>query len=335
MNAIQDCIDHLKLGEAVTFKNLTMFPLIGGDAGERDYLTLDEALAAKVVRITEVDASGSVPELKFTNDSDRQVLLMDGEELVGAKQNRTLNISILAPAHVELKLPVTCVEAGRWAHASAEFASAERSHYAAGRAQKQASVSDSLRHHGSRAADQGEVWQDIASKSMRLASHSETQAMAAMYEQHDTSVENFVEALKPAEGQRGAVFAIGDEIIGCDLFDRSHTLAKQLAKIVRSYALDAVDSESSNGAQKSPCHESAAAYLKSVANSDCDLFPAVGLGEDVRLRSETIAGGALKVDTDLIHLCAFTTKPRAAEHTPQATLNRASMRSRSYSQQVE
>ena len=88
-------------------------------------------------------------------------------------------------------------------------------------------------------------------------------------------------------------------------------------------------------APNGPCHEAAAAFLKSVANSEFDLFPAVGLGEDIRLKSETIAGGGLKVDDDLIHLCAFATKARPVEQSVSASLNRASMRGRSYSQQME
>ena len=68
------------------------------------------------------------------------MLLLDGEELVGAKQNRIVNLSILVPANSELVIPVSCVEAGRWHHASADFAAAERAHFASGRAKKVANV---------------------------------------------------------------------------------------------------------------------------------------------------------------------------------------------------
>ena len=40
------------------------------------------------MRITEVDDEGSVPELRVANLGDRPLLLLDGEQLVGAKQNR-------------------------------------------------------------------------------------------------------------------------------------------------------------------------------------------------------------------------------------------------------
>ncbi len=55
-----------------------------------------------------------MPELRFVNHCERPVLLLDGEELVGAKQNRILNLTVLVPAHQTIVIPVSCVEAGRW-----------------------------------------------------------------------------------------------------------------------------------------------------------------------------------------------------------------------------
>ena len=98
MTVLETALTGLTLGTPVTHANLTLFPLLGGDAGEPAYLTLGEALAAGQARVTEVSEQGSVPELRFVNEAARPVLLLDGEELVGAKQNRIVNLSILVPA---------------------------------------------------------------------------------------------------------------------------------------------------------------------------------------------------------------------------------------------
>ena len=45
--------------------------------------------------VTELDEGGSVPELRVRNLSGASVLLLDGEELMGAKQNRVLNTSVM------------------------------------------------------------------------------------------------------------------------------------------------------------------------------------------------------------------------------------------------
>ena len=76
-----------------------------------EYLTLDEALP-RGLRITENDAGGSVPELLVANPLDGRVLLYDGEELVGAKQNRILNVSVLVEARVDAADPGLLRRAG-------------------------------------------------------------------------------------------------------------------------------------------------------------------------------------------------------------------------------
>ena len=73
-----------------------------------------EALDAGLARVEEVSEGGSVPELRFTNSAAMPILIVDGEELVGAKQNRVANLTILAPAKTTIRIPVSCVEAGRW-----------------------------------------------------------------------------------------------------------------------------------------------------------------------------------------------------------------------------
>lgn len=325
MQLIQDTLARLQRGEAVTFRNMTLFPLFGEDSPSADYLTLDEALAQKTARITEVSEGGSVPELRFENDGDQPVLLMDGEELVGAKQNRTLNITIMAPAHSTLLLPVTCVEQGRWAHVSAEFETAPRAHYASGRAHKHASVSASLHAAGSYHADQGEVWADINAKASRMASPSPTHAMAALYERHDTGVNEFQAALPVQDRQRGAVFAIDGKIIGADLFDRHSTLRQLWPKIVASYALDALDTPSP-GTAGTVSSESVEAFLSALSTADTETFAAVGMGEELRLMAKGLTGGALAAEGRIAHLSAFAAENTPAEEPTYSTLSRASTR---------
>jgi hypothetical protein len=57
------------------------------------WLTLEEAGAR--ARVTEVSEAGSVPFLQVANGADRPLLLLDGEELIAAKQNRILNTTVL------------------------------------------------------------------------------------------------------------------------------------------------------------------------------------------------------------------------------------------------
>ena len=303
MTALETALTALTVGTPVTLANLTLFPLLGEQATEPGYLTLGEALAAGQARITEVSEQGSVPELRVVNGSERPLLLLDGEELVGAKQNRIVNLSILVAAHSELVIPVSCVEAARWRHDSASFSTAERAHFARGRARKMADVSYSMAADGSRRSDQGAVWEDISLKASRMQAESPTAAAAALYEANAHKLADFIAAMPPAAGQCGAAFAINGALLGLDLFDAGATYAKQARKLVTSYALDAIDESRPDAAPARA--EDCRALLADVLRADCRAFEAVGLGEDLRLSGAGLKGAALQLDGRVVHLCAF------------------------------
>jgi hypothetical protein len=85
----------ISVGPEQSYKNMAVFPLSTNRGAQVEFITLDEALAQRALVITEINESGRVPELKVINNSRQKILLLDGEELVGAKQNRVLNVTIL------------------------------------------------------------------------------------------------------------------------------------------------------------------------------------------------------------------------------------------------
>jgi hypothetical protein len=117
-----------QIGEPVVHRGIVVAPLFPRRQPRADYITLEEAIPLGF-RVTEVDAGGAVPELLARNPLDANVLLYDGEELVGAKQNRILNVTVLLPGVSETRIPVSCVEEGRWSARSAAFTAARHTAY--------------------------------------------------------------------------------------------------------------------------------------------------------------------------------------------------------------
>jgi hypothetical protein len=299
-------------GKDVTFESLTIVRLLGGSSSEPGYDTLDAALARGTLQITEVTESGHVPEIKVKNHGQRPVLIIDGEELVGAKQNRTVNLSILIPAAAVVIVPVTCVEAGRWSHRSRSFAASPRTHFAAGRAAKSAQVSESLLRSGVARADQSQVWHEIAQKSARMQAYSETSAMSDIFERQADTVESFVRGLPASRHQVGAVFILNGEPKGLDLFDSPRTFRALIPKILRGYALDAIDprfNPSSRGLSSPLATEEsrtrATEFVRQVLDAPRTPFASPGIGETWRLFAPQISGGGLNTGGDLVHLSAF------------------------------
>jgi hypothetical protein len=306
-NPIASALESVSFGPEITFENVTMLPLLSKHVQALNpYLVLDDALAGGFAEITEVSDGGSVPELRFLNRSPESVLVIDGEELVGAKQNRVANLTILVEGKSELHIPVSCVEAGRWRARSRVFAAAPRAQYATGRAKRVRQVTESLRDRGNRASDQADVWADIAMKSARLNASSPTSAMEAIFTGHASSIDRFVDALRPVDGQVGAMFAVNGAIVALDLFEHESTLRKVLPKLVRSVAVDAIDRVCEPRDDSYPSARALGEqFLAVTAAAPQHSAKALGLGDDVRLTAPHVAGAALVVDGHVVHLGAF------------------------------
>jgi len=303
-NPIDQLLRQVQLAKALNYEGLTAYPLIRDMLLAKDYLTLDEALANKTAVITEVSEGGSVPQLLLRNKGGQAVFLLDGEELTGAKQNRILNISILAPAMKDTVIPVSCVEAGRWSHSSPDFSTAPRAQFSASRAKRSAFVSEDICQTGQRRSNQGEVWDDISAKLDSLGSQSDTQAVESAFMDHDQQLNAYVEHLRPVENQFGAVFAVKGRITGLELFDSQETCRALMPKIIRSYALDAIDPGLRAGATVNSA--SPEAFLLQVRNAAINEAQAVGEGKDLRFDNASgIAGGALQARDRIVHLVAF------------------------------
>lgn len=306
MNPVTQALQGLSIGEPQHFRNLTAFPLLNPAAGKADYVTLSEAVVAGSAQITEVSEGGSVPHLMLANRGDTKVLILDGEELIGAKQNRIANLTILADARSETMLPVSCVEHGRWSYRSRDFQVSPRAMFHRARAAKADALSRNLKATGTYGADQGQVWDNIAAKQSRMRVDSPTSAMSDMFDSHEERVEDYAQRFRAVEHQVGVVFAIDGTIEGMDLFDAHGTLGKMLPKLSRSFAIDALESRPEQHREAEA--KAAEVFLDRVAAAGIDSYPGVGIGTDLRLEAPLVAGGGLAEGDKLIHLAAFATQ---------------------------
>lgn len=299
-----DYLNHLTLDEKQSYKNMAVFPLLCEKETACDYLLLDEALDTDLIVITEVDESGAVPELKVENKSEKNLLILDGEELVGAKQNRIVNVTILIAAHTTLTIPVTCVEQGRWSYQSQRFMSKERVMPPRMRMKKNAAVYKSLMNDKSFAADQGETWEMIDEKLTEHYIDSPTAAMGDIYDQEQNFIEDYMKHFTVKDKQAGMMVMINNEIVGCDCFGKHDTLEKTFSKLVKSYVLDALDADG-NKKKVVSSPKKASSFMDDVRKCLVNERASISLGTDLRLVSQKVIGSALSVDDEILHLTAF------------------------------
>lgn len=317
--------EPLRLGEPDVHGPLAVFPLFG-PAPSLEYVSFAQGRTAGV-RIKELEDGASVNDLVVINPTDQAVLLYEGEEVLGAQQNRTFDVSVLVAARTHLPVPVSCVEAGRWdgTRHGEDFDAAPQAAYPALRALKNRAAYQSVAAGMEPRASQGQVWDEVAEKSDRMGVASATGAMHDIYDGRRDRLSEFRDAIGLHDGQTGALVLIGGRPVVLDHVSRPEVFAALHAPLLQGYALDALEA---GDAQLAPAAETAQRFLDAVLEARITEHDGIGLGRDVRFAEPAVAGAGLVAGDELVQLTAFPNRglDSAAERTPGARIRRPSRR---------
>ena len=290
---VGEILGHLHLGTPRRHADTVFVPVFAvHDAPDADWMTLDEALAAKSLVVEEISQQGSVPEIAARSTAEKHILIIDGEEFIGAKQNRILNITVLLAPKAVTRLPVSCVEAGRWQMRSARFGSGGKMAFHDLRKAKARSVTRSMRSGRAHTSNQGEVWERVSDKLAEMCCASPTSSMEDAYKRHEQTAEAFVEAFAPEPGQVGHIVFIHGVVEGFDILRTPQLYAKYHRKLVSGYSLRAPH----NGLTPPGDDEVRDACLRFLGQAcacPATEHPGVSCGRDLRAQSTEVQGSVL------------------------------------------
>lgn len=317
MKDVQNYFSGFNVGCPGVYENLILFPLHREEATVTEYLMLDEALTKGTITVSEVNETGMVSELRVKNDGDIAFLLLDGEELVGAKQDRILNTTILVAPHSTIIIPVSCVEQGRWHYRSRTFYTEDRMYKPTYRGKKAKRVFASVRMGAGFNAGQSEVWDEVACLHKRFGNRSKTFAMSSVYDDQRGNLDAYTKGFAITEGQTGFVALINGKIIGLEALSRPDAFRHAWPKLIKSYALDAIDMRMNNGDSHIPplekgdkgeaehSSESITAWISSINPQDISTHKSPGLGDDLRWDEAGTVGFMLDYSNEVIHTAVF------------------------------
>jgi hypothetical protein len=297
------------LGEPQISGPLAVYPIFGPQPRMR-YRSLAHAVE-RGTYITELDGRASVNDVLITNASDQGVLLYEGELIAGAQQNRTIDQPVLIPAGTQIKIPVSCVEHGRWddeRHAepfivAPHAADPELRRTKRATANRRSSAGDEAR------PEQHEVWHEIE---QRLESHGVTSASAAftdLFAARRAELDGLKRPIRPMDGQLGAVVEIAGEPVALDLVSRPEVFADLLPRLLDGYALQALQTLNAAVAPRmAPSDEAALDFFELVLTSRRRWIPTPGMGDAFTPTRRRVSGCGLQADRELIALSAFPAK---------------------------
>ena len=255
-----------RLSGPYTHKNLTVFLVHGKDQTSRTFLTLQEALAQKKVRVYETK---EVNELVIKNFSNENIYVQAGDIVRGGEQDRMISIDfIVPPKSGRMPIEAFCVESGRWNKRGNEEAAVFSS-------SENGVVSKEIKLAAKSAKSQEEVWQTVkvaqdklgrnvggsvqdrtSTSSLELSVESpKVKATTAAY------LKSLSGILQNKSDVIGYVFAINGKVNSADIYASHALFAKLWPKLIKSSAVEAV-AEIQNGLEHKPVTgESVEAFL--------------------------------------------------------------------------
>ena len=225
---------QLSVGKAVVHGNLAFYPVYLPGGGEKlgDVLTMAEAVEAGKFKIAELEEGASVNTLEVRNDTAKYVILLAGEMVRGAKQDRIISFDVVVPPGGKVGVDAFCVEAGRWTEVSKHF-----------------EYEKEIAPAGVRAAAQGkqnqsEVWAEVSKVNAERGAVTGTDALTASYDDpaFQADVEKYEKALKGLAKNKevvGVIFVAEGKVKAGDVFANHDLFAAVWPRLLTSYAMDA------------------------------------------------------------------------------------------------
>ena len=251
----QDVTSNYRLSGPYKHKNLTVFLVHGKDQSNKTFLTLQEALAQKKVKVYETK---DVNELAIRNLSNEDIYVQAGDIVRGGDQDRMISVDFIVPPRSgRMPIAAFCVESGRWNkrgnEENAAFGSSENS---APNALKLAAKSNK---------SQQAVWDNVVmvqaglSKNVGGSVNSTVSASSMELSMEDSKVKvtsaAYINALagllRNHSDAIGYVLAINGKVNSADIYASHALFAKLWPKLLKSNAVEAI-AELNNDAEHKP-----------------------------------------------------------------------------------
>ena len=129
MQIFKNTFKEINFQEMININNLKIVPIQIDSLKHDDRIVpFDELYDKGLAKAEEVSDEGIVSS-KIINDSENLLFITDGEAIIGAKQNRIAERSVIIQDQSDAVVPVYCVERGRWGYRGSENARFSKSDF--------------------------------------------------------------------------------------------------------------------------------------------------------------------------------------------------------------
>jgi ARG/rhodanese/phosphatase superfamily protein len=284
--------------------DLTVIPLCGGHPSDGPDVLLADALRRGALEVAEQGATGTVPEVLGRNLGTTDVLVLEGDTLVGCKQNRMVAWSVLIARGGTAPIRVGCMERGRWAACGRSFDAGDLMVDPHIRRRTKHETNAAVRACGVPQLDQMRAWGDVDRKLAAWKTASRSADYHAGLEAWRSELHDLAAKLRPVPGQIGILALCRGRLLGIEAVGHPETWKALSPRVLPAYVLGAESARSEPDFERIPALPPRR-WLDLCARATLDARPARGLGTDVTLTTPGLSGSGLWHEGGLKHLVIF------------------------------
>lgn len=302
---LHDWLARLRTAPIQQIDGLEITPLILDGAAGTPFVLGPEAIDRGLLEIAE-QGSGSVPTVQATNRGEDEVLILEGDTLIGCKQNRIVAHSVIIAPGSTIDVAVGCMESGRWAHQSPSFSSGKLRADPLLRKKRKLEVMAAMRAGRRPSIDQSMLWNDVED---RLACHSvgsATRDYNRVFEELGDDAIDKSRRFTPVKGQVGVIALWRGHLLGLEIVGHPDCWSHLARRTLPAYLMVARNAD--KGLLRDDAGEIRAAegWLEALKRAPLRANRAAGVGLDFDFKTSSVYGSGLWHEGRPAHVAMFS-----------------------------
>ncbi len=301
-------LKKLSLGEPQQLEPYTIHPVCLKEAGPDPHLLLThQAIAAQVLEILE-KGDGEVQELDAFNKGNQPVVILEGDTLVGCKQNRVVARSVILGRGSKVAIPVGCMEQGRWAWTSGCFQSGTMRISPSVRSASTREVLEAKKHRMPRTSvDQSRLWNDVQCCLVEDSVATPTSDYHALIDERGDEARERSRALERHPGQVGVLVMANGTFLGLELTGHPDTWNELADRTLPAFLMDRGWGREETAPRKGQ-RPKAPTWLRRIQKARITLTPGLGQGKEIDVDDGGLHGSGLWHEDQVVHLAVFANR---------------------------
>lgn len=302
---LHDWLARLQTAPIQQIDELEITPLILEGATGAPFVLGPEAIDRGLLEIAE-QGSGSVPTVEATNKGEDEVLILEGDTLIGCKQNRIVAHSVIIAPGSTINISVGCMESGRWAHRSPSFSSGKLRADPLLRKKRKLEVMAAMRAGQRAKIDQAMLWNDVEEQ---LACHSvgsSTRDYHRVIEERGDDAIAEAERFTPVRGQVGVIALWRGHLLGLEIVGHPDCWSHLSRRTLPAYLMAARNADRGLLGDEAGETRAPEGWLEALKRAPLRTKQAAGVGLDFDFKTTSVYGSGLWHEGRPAHLAMFS-----------------------------